>query len=112
MFLLKPHLKPPRKRYAQAQDLNEPITELKVWVRVCLFSMYSRITQRLCKKTLSAGRPDPKDAEHSLVLFDFSAGSPDRDSDRFSKVWGELNDVIMGGRALPYATPPLSQLNL
>eukprot|EP00227_Mantoniella_beaufortii_P011188 CAMPEP_0197591252 /NCGR_PEP_ID=MMETSP1326-20131121/12969_1 /TAXON_ID=1155430 /ORGANISM="Genus nov. species nov., Strain RCC2288" /LENGTH=331 /DNA_ID=CAMNT_0043156647 /DNA_START=68 /DNA_END=1063 /DNA_ORIENTATION=+ len=50
-------------------------------------------------KATTPGRPDPKDAERSLVLFDFGAGSPDSDSDRFGKVWGELNDVIMGGQS-------------
>lgn len=55
-------------------------------------------------KATLPGRPDPRDKEKSLVLFDFTAGSPDADPDRFSRVWGELNDVVMGGRSEAAAT--------
>ena len=38
------------------------------------------------------------------MLFDFSETSPDADPDRFARVWGELNDVVMGGRSEAFAT--------
>ena len=35
-------------------------------------------------------------AGDDLVLFDFAEGSPDADPERFSNIWGELNDVAGG----------------
>ena len=55
-------------------------------------------------KATPPGRPDLKDAEKSLILFDFAASSPDSDPDRFARVWGELNDVVMGGQSEGAAT--------
>ena len=54
-------------------------------------------------KATPPGRPDASD-DRSLVLFDFSETSPDADPDRFARVWGELNDVVMGGRSEAFAT--------
>jgi len=45
------------------------------------------------------GRPFVDDPANQLVLFDFSANSPDADPDSFKKTWGALNDVVMGGRS-------------
>lgn len=57
-------------------------------------------------KATAPGRPDPTAAgvDKSLLLFDFTEGSPDADSDRFSRVWGALNDVVMGGQSEAAAT--------
>ncbi len=45
------------------------------------------------------GRPFARDPERQLVLFDFTANSPDADPGAFAKTWGALNDVVMGGRS-------------
>ena len=49
--------------------------------------------------TDSPGRPFVADPENQLILFDFSANSPDADPGAFEKTWGALNDVVMGGRS-------------
>lgn len=50
-------------------------------------------------RTDSPGRPFAADPENQLVLFDFSANSPDTQPGAFEKTWGALNDVVMGGRS-------------
>mmetsp|Transcript_38844 Transcript_38844/g.96310 ORF Transcript_38844/g.96310 Transcript_38844/m.96310 type:complete len:341 (-) Transcript_38844:206-1228(-) len=55
-------------------------------------------------KATPPGRPDPMDAAHSLVLFDFTAASPDSNPEQFARVWGELSDVVMGGQSSGAAT--------
>ena len=54
-------------------------------------------------KATPPGRPDPKDPD-ALILFDFTDASSDADVDRFQRVWGELNDVVMGGSSEAFAT--------
>lgn len=54
-------------------------------------------------KATPPGRPDPKDSD-ALILFDFTDASSDADVDRFQRVWGELNDVVMGGSSEAFAT--------
>ena len=54
-------------------------------------------------KATPPGRPDPMDSD-ALILFDFTDASSDADVDRFQRVWGELNDVVMGGSSEAFAT--------
>ena len=55
-------------------------------------------------KATPPGRTDSSDPNASLTLFDFTDNSPDSDPDRFARVWGELNDVVMGGKSEGAAT--------
>jgi len=50
-------------------------------------------------KAKTPGRADPAAPDKRYVLFDFSEGSDDAKPERFDRVWGALNDVVMGGKS-------------